>query len=99
MGDEFEDEIANAETHLLGLGVTTITRSTIVQLARHIDPSGFAEKLAKGAEEVLGVSDKPLGPLAYAALARLEVFGRRDRPKALPILDAPSRSLVESFER
>lgn len=99
LGDEFEDEILRAEAHLLELGVTKITRSTFVQLARHLDPSGVIDKIAKGAEEVLGVADKPLGPLAYAALARLEVFGRRDRPHAVPILDAPSRSLVDSFKR
>jgi hypothetical protein len=96
MGEEFEDEIRRVEEYLRRAGVEKVTRSTLVQLARHLDVSGTADRISRAAEDVIGGQVKTVGPLAYASIVRMEVYGRRTAPV---IFELPERGLAPSLNR
>jgi hypothetical protein len=98
IGDEFEDEISQAEAHLRLLGVSKVTRSTLIQLARSVDSTGTVKRLARGVEEVIGGPGGVTGPLAYAAFVKLRLFNSgEDGPSAIPFIHVPDHPLIEAF--
>jgi hypothetical protein len=98
IADEYEDEIRSAEDNLRQLRVQRITRSTVIQLARIGDVSGTLDRISKSAEQVAGGTDV-VGPLAYAAFARLRLFEgfEGNRSAAIPFFVPPSNQLVDAM--